>query len=255
MLGREDDFDKIMIKKAYDYMKNMLETSGKTYQTKSEITKQILTAYEKLIATITEYGFNKRWKNSYGDNQNRTNKQILSEISLLKPMLIMVLKNIDLHFNEINDITEISFFDNQLREKLEKLIEQLNCASQRLVNSETDYHVIWESTYRNKYWNKLGPATASDLGKAKLKWKSSRNNACHTILDFYREIKEINISLQSKNMTYTIDEANELYNYGIENIKRGPNYYSYLNEEERKNLTEQNILRKRKLKELSQKNS
>lgn len=234
----EDYTKKMQIKEAYDYMRNMLEKRVRTYETKSEIARKVLESYEGLIATLANYRFKAHRETSYGANQNRTNQQILFEISLLKPMLVKVLDNINLHFTKIEDVTKVSSFDNELREKIEGLIEELEDAHRELEITETHYHKTWALA-------QIGGESDSYLGETKLEWKLARNNACRAILDFYREINAINMSLQPEYMVYPLEETAVLYSEGVGNIMSGPNYYSYLSKETRDNLTKQNILRKR----------
>lgn len=242
-IGLDDDNEKINIKKAYDYMKNILENRAITYQSKSKITNQILNAYENLMNGISNYSFCPRKTNSYGANQNRTNKQIIMEISLLRPVLTVVLENIDGHFEKIEDVTQISCFDNQLVKKLEELIKELNEAEEYLTASENNYHNKWDLANGRHYGRHT---TKYNLGKSKKAWKSARNDACSTILYFYREMQEINMSLQTENMTSEMEEINALYSYGLENIINGPNYYCYLDSEERKSIIEEKVLKKQK---------
>lgn len=50
----EDDEDRINIKKAYDYMENILVYRDKTYQSKSNITKLVLSAYNRVMKAISD---------------------------------------------------------------------------------------------------------------------------------------------------------------------------------------------------------
>lgn len=245
---QEDDNNRINIKKAYDYMKNILVNRDKTYQSKSEITKQVLSTYDNLMEAIAGYSFCPRRYNSVGDNQNKTNERVLFEISLLKPMLNMVLENIDAHFEKITDVTKINYFDNQLMLKLEALIEELNETYQELNSAMLTYRDTWDRANGRSYGRFRSYATHSDLGEAKKEWKTAKNNACYTILEFYREMKAINMSLPTEEMVHTIEGANTLFDCGMKNIVSGPNYYCYLSEEERKSIIEENMARKRKLK-------
>lgn len=212
-----------------------------TYKFQSEICRHLMISYDELINEIADYNFNFHWTTSYGAKQNRTNKQILLELSLLKPVLQRVLENIDFHFNKVKNVS-IMTYENQLKEELEKLIKLIEDTSKELLEAKINYHETWLLA-KKRLWT-----TASDLGKAKLNWKLARNNACQVILTFYEEIIKINNALQTEEMIHTLDSVIGLYNSGIKNIIMGPNYYSYLSMEDRKKLTEKNIARKRKKK-------
>lgn len=246
--GQDNEIDKLNIKMAYNYMKNILKQRQKTYQNKSDITKQVLDGYEILLEAITGYSFITQGPNTCGGKQNRTNKQIVFEISSLKPMLIMVLENIDAHFEKIIDVTKISYFDIQLMERLKELTQELSESIENLLDARDDYYDIRNLTINSKYYS--GDAKFFGLGKAKKEWKTAKNNACCTILNFYREMKDINMSLPTEEMVHTIEETNTLFECGMKNIVSGPNYYCYLSEEERKSIIEENMARKRKLKEI-----
>lgn len=239
----KDIADKINIKKAYDYIRGMLENMKKTYDGKEKIIQDLLISYEALIITIADYRFNAKWKKSYGFNQNQANRKILFEISLLKPMITMMLENIDMYFKTIYSISKISEFDNQLRKTLEGLKEQLDASLREIIAAKSNYQGIWNSVKRREFYRVQG-CTNADLGDAKLEWKIVKNNGCHTILEFCRQMLEINIALPEENMIYSIEEIKKAYQDGIANIEKGPNYYSYLSEEERTEITRQNVLRK-----------
>lgn len=160
----------------------------------------------------------------------------------------MVLENIDAHFEKVMDITKINYSDNQLMLKLQELVEELDETYRRLDSAMMTYFYTWDRANGRNFGRFSSYATHSDLGRAKKAWKVIKNNACSTILDFYREIWNINMSLQTEEMVHPIEEINTLFDCGMKNIINGPNYYCYLSEEERKSIIEENMARKRKLK-------
>lgn len=211
---------------------------SETYKFKTSICQEMMHSYNALINEIADYKFNFHRETLYGAKQNATNKQILLELSLLKPVLQAVLENIDFYFSEIHD--------NQLINELEKLINLLEITFDKLAEAKEKYYKTWWSAKKHLYYQEDW-ATDRDLGKAKLNWKLARNNACHIILKFYEEINKINLTLQS-DIVHTIHEVDVLYNNALQNIIKGPNYYTYLSPEERKNMDKENIARKRTLK-------
>lgn len=240
-----NEFDKnkvfnkdIGIDLGYNYLKCALKENE--YQPNTKITNDLLGNYERLTESIADYTFNPNWKNSCGDKQNRTNKQILFDISLLKPMLMNVLEIIDKYLEKPkNNLSELQYeicFERQL----EYLCRSLSYAYYELKRAEAKYHRTWHSIARRDYF--CEGLTNSDLGEAKLNWKKRKNEACHTILNFHKSMQEINRILYSNHLNgfLNFEQVNDLYNCGIDNIVNGPNYYSYLSDEERKNLDEYN---------------
>ena len=243
----DDNYDRVMIKKAYDYISYMLIASKHTYKLKSEITKTLLDDYDNLVNTISKYRFNAVGEGSYGDNQNKTNKNIIFEISLLRPYLIKILTDLDRYFENIADVNSISYNDNQLMERLEKLEKKLIEVNETLIMTGKHYHRTWNSTNRRKWYG--GKATESDLGKSKIEWKKAKNYACRVVLDFYREIDNLYTnSILDGTIINSIDEAYEYqkqYQKATSKIVSGPNYYSYLSDQQKTELTAENTLRKK----------
>ncbi len=242
-----DESNTIRLASAYGYMMSVLGKNKNAYEPKHRTTKDLLSSYDKLIESISRYHFNPEYDNSYGDNQNKANKQMLFEISLLRPMLIMVLENIDdqLEKRGNNNVN----FNARLTVKLVDLIEDFFYVNQGLTRAECNYHNMWDRVMKGSCNNRsisYLDVTEYDLGETKLTWKKKKNEACHTILNFHKSMKEINRNLNSYDLNdlRNFIKVNELYVYGIDNIVNGPNYYSYLSDEERKNLDEQNKLRK-----------
>lgn len=246
----DDDYNRIMIKRAYDYVQQMIEEQVK-FEPNKNITKKLLTSYEELISAISEYQFIPHWKNSYSDTQNSSNQQILFEISLLKPVLTKTLENIDSFLEKVSSPEKIGVFYTELIKKLEDLIKSLDDSRDELVEAEISYHDTWNTTMRPSWYHK-SPTSYSELGETKKLWRLKRNEACHTILSFFQEIEKINIAVhyatvafKSQNsVTTNTTEVSELYHCGVENIRKGPHYYCYLSSDERKNITKQNSLKK-----------
>jgi hypothetical protein len=246
-ISTSDEYDKVMIKKAYDYLCYMLIANKYAIQLKSNVTKSLLKKYDNLVNLIAAYRFNAKCDGTYGDNQNKANQHILFEISLLRPYLIGALEDIDSYIENDSNIDIFRSFDEQLINRLENLGNQLINTYETLNSASSNYHSRWNSTYRSLYYG--GYATESDLGKAKTDWKKQKNYAVHIILNFYKEINTIVNQLAWDDKIYIVDskayEYEELYENGISNIESGPYYYSYLSDEEKQELIAQNVLKKK----------
>ena len=63
-------------------------------------TYELFEAYGSLLSNIWDYHFIAHRKNSYGENQNKSNKQILLEISMLYPVLLDTLEKIERYYDD-----------------------------------------------------------------------------------------------------------------------------------------------------------
>ena len=242
--------ERFFIQMAYEYIKTILTEHNK-FEVNSSLANNILNSYNKLVSTMSAYRFCPNWKDSYGALQNDTNKKILFEISLFQPVLISVLKNIDNYIGTISAPGKIDEFYCDLISKLEELKNSLDSSYEELSNAQQEYHATWDANYRRE--RGMNFRTKSELGEAKKEWRLSRNDACHSILNFFRELENINIALyygtfKYDEQNYGIDdetlEVSESYNNGVKNIVKSPNYFCYLNETEKKEIAQQKILRK-----------
>lgn len=240
--------ERFYIQMAYEYMKNILKEQTK-FEVNSHITKSILQSYKSLISTMSTYSFNPHWANSYGALQNETNKKILLEISLFHPFFTGVLKNIDNYLEKVSEPGKIDVFYCELIKNLENLNDRLDNKNSELLNAQYEYHNTWNEAKRGY----RGGSTDSDLGFTKKNWRLARNNACHCILNFFKELEGINKALyceafKRNEENYAIPDdttaISETYNNGIANIVKSPNYFCYLNEKEKEELTQQKILKK-----------
>lgn len=249
--------DRINIQLAYEYMKTIL-TEHTKFQVNSKLANSISQSYDKLISTMSSYEFKPKWDNSYGALQNNTNKNILLEVSSFQPFLKIVLKNIDAYFDCVSEPEKIDGFYCELVSKLEELKESLDNSNEKLKIAQDEYHDNWNATNRSWEYNYYGESktsscTNSELGEAKKEWRLMRNNACHSILNFFRELENINKALyygtfrideQKRDIDYNILQESKFYNGVVNYIVKSPNYYCYLDKDERKKLGQQNVLRK-----------
>ena len=196
---------------------------------------KLFNAYNDLISSISDYRFNAHSKNSYGGNQNRSNKEILLEISMLYPVLLDTLEKVDGYIVDNSDAFRL--FVAELLDKIDFWTNAIKIANKNLSLAKFYYYG--------------GSSTNLDLGISKKEWKLKRNEACHTIYEFYQDIIMINKAVDYEsfdvdgiNYSLKVSEIEELYNYVMGNIATGPNYYCYLSGLEREEDRNVNVLKK-----------
>ena len=247
---RDDRRDKEV--DGYYLLKKELKKEVKCYESQSEVTRPLLISYNHLINTINVYGFYERTSKSYGGRQNTANKAVLLQLSTLKPVLLMISDNVNNHFDNHLGETKIND-ENILKEKLEDLKNNLDIATNTTEKAGSKYFGYWHYLrgenmyYMSNYFARS--ISIYDLGKAGVDWKKERNNACHTILELYKELYKINSTLNQQTVIYSKEKIKEEYTKAIKNIINSPYYFCYLNDEEKKEMKTGKQLVKNKEKE------
>lgn len=207
---------------------------------------ELFKAYNSLISNIGDYHFIARWENSYGSNQNRSNKQILLEISMLYPVLIDILEKIDKYYDDKGE----TLFADELEDKISYWITMFKIANSDLDEAKADYYKVF-AFYNRSCYPVEDFVPELSLGQYKKNWKLRRNDACNTIYKFYQDIIKINKAVDCESFdvdetSYSLEvsEIEQLYNYAMENIATGPNYYCYLDDLEREEDRNANVLKK-----------
>lgn len=242
---RDTNNERYQILQAYEYIKTHLKEHTK-FQANSELSKKILQSYDELISTMGSYKFSTYDDTSYGAVQNNTNKNILLEISLFQPFFESVLKNIDDYFATIPEAEQIDEFYCGLVSKLEELKNLLDHSEKKLKSAQEEYHTAWNGKNAPYYYRRdynIPSYTASELGEAKKEWRLKRNEACYSILKFFKGLENINKTLYC-NVAEFREKDNELeisnlYNGAVTNIVKGPNYFCYLDEGYKRKVAEQ----------------
>lgn len=245
--------DRELIRKAYLYLKDIMQNRSSVYAAKSKITGDLLKAYDALVSEIANYSFCGHRSQSYGAIQNQTNKKILFEISLMRPVLLTMLENFDAYYVNMETTTDVEYQDIQMVRQLEKLVYKLTISKEYLENDRGFYYNAWDSVNGKCYYSsrvRVFALTKRDLGRYRNSWRRARNEACVAILNFYKEIKEVHSLIPMQYKVHEEQQVNDLYNENLQSIIGGPNYYNYLTEDERMAVTEQNILRKKALKRM-----
>ena len=241
------DVDKaVAIREAYDLVKKEYYREENLNFENVAIDK-LFNTYNDLISSISDYRFNAHRKNSYGGNQNGSNKEILLEISMLYPVLLDTLEKADRYI--VNNSDAFRLFVSELFDKIEFWTNEIKIANKNLGIAKFNYYENWNSVNKRYYYG--GSSTNFDLGLSKKEWKIKRNEACHTIYEFYQDIMMINKAIDyekfdtvESSYSMKVSEIEELYNYAMENIATGPNYYCYLTSEERVEDRNANVLKK-----------
>lgn len=238
--------DKMLeMKEAYNYIEKEYSNLGRL-DLNSDILNELVESYDGLLSDISEYHFEGHNNRACGLKHNKSSRQILFEISLLYPVLINTLKKADKYLVSTKD----SLFKEELVVwNITPLIGELGTTGIALESASSYYQEVWNAINKSYYYG--GIYTNSDLGIAKKKWKLERNKACHIIYEFYQDIMKINKAIDYESfdvdeVSYSLEvsEIEELYNYAMENIATGPNYYCYLTPEERIEDRNANVLKK-----------
>lgn len=207
---------------------------------------ELFEAYNSLISNIGDYHFIAHRKNSYGGNQNKSNKAILLEISMLYPVLLDTLEKVEKYYDDKGD----NLFADEIDDKISYWTNIFKLADENLCVAKDNYHKAWTYYNRGSYYVS-GFESELDLGEYKKNWKLRRNEACNSIYEFYQDVMKINKAIDYESFdvdetSYSLEvsEIEELYNYAMENIATGPNYYCYLSGLEREEDRNVNVLKK-----------
>lgn len=220
------------IQGAYNYVKDLIENRYKPDERK--ISYSIYEQYYLLINEIAKYHFvyQNKEKKTGGYYQNLNNKAILFELSLLEPCLNDMLKHLDSVYERSSTEEE----KNAIVYKCINLGALLNMSYSSLAECKSDYQIE----------NQKERINFSDLGMAKWHWRKFKNISCQDIIRFYECFdKDFGIPYPSKGF----------YNkYTIE-LKKSPNYYCFLTNDEIKEQSKKNKDIKSKKRELSKRMS
>ena len=246
--------ERIMIKDAYDYLERVIKEQ-KGFAVVTTISQYTLENYENLIKEISNYGFNPQKNGSYGYNQNITNRQILLELSFLKPILTKTLKKVDKYIESVED--------QEINEFYIELVERLEGFSKRLITSRIELKQARENYYESWIDNNRGFLSETSfwlLGENKNAWRKNRNNSCCTIIEVIKEIQDINLALFYHSFNYinavditdeATDEITKLYDFYMSGIRKSPNYFCYIDNAKKEELSHQKVLRKEQSKKIS----
>ncbi len=242
----------------YNYLQERIEQK---YKPTSEVAKRIYKAYKDLLKSISNYKFNEQpnftEKKTNGQKQNKANKNILMEITLLEPILMMILCEIDAL--EYYNNKQVKFdLDDKLAGfncNAQTIIEMLTKAKQELDNADIDYYYT-----RHLIHNKDNDVDYHFLGEKRKAWRKAKNNACHIILKFYSKMGlgylgqdigyQFNCDFKGT-VSRGIVEYIEHINYSID---QSPYRYCFLSDEEKAYYEKEAENKKARKKELNRKN-
>lgn len=177
-------------RKNIEKIKEMIKERQRFFNSKhSKISDKLIKSYLNALKNIREYHFNGYGKET--KKQNKTNDNILVELILLEPILFKVIKNIDKENLNTGDI--------------EESIKRLNKSSEKLLSAKNMY---LSSFYEDR----------SLIGEKRKDWRLARNKTCHDVLELYQNLIDLNDE----------KDIDEFYNKAKNNIRKGNNYYCYL---------------------------
>lgn len=211
---RRDIFD------AYQFLQYYLN-KYEEYRLNSPILNNLMHSYQKLLLSISTYRYKGAPTESYSYRKNKTNNQLLFDLSLFWEFVNYVLLETDEFLT--NPDSKSGEFNNELITKLETLTKKMD-------------------------------ECANNLLRARKKRRLARNEVCACAVQFLRDLKNICIALTYNSFSYTKDDASFVmenkihlifYNDCLSNIISGPYYYCYLNNDEKDEITKQNIKRKK----------
>ena len=148
-------------------------------------------------------------------------------------MLHMILENIDdILTREFPNNNNDSFI-TALIDELKHIKEELNNTTYFLFFFENSYHDTWNSVMGRSYGRN---SNYNELGRTKETWRKQKNDALHTILEFYQRLWNINKCLGFIGVLHEEETIETIYLENRKNIETGPYAYSYLDHSSRNAL-------------------
>lgn len=238
------------INRGYAYIKGLIEDREKNdigYMLSS--TAVPLRQYYTLTDEIGRYSFIPHHDSSFGANQNRANDEILYDLVLFEDLVKDMLIKIDKYCKEHNDE-----YKNDINERLFDLADNNSYHREKLEAARIKYHRIWNGACRGNEYN------YKELGEAKQEYRKTKNETCKYVLDFVKELYSISCAIDvltydtKKDPLIALVEGvkstqfNREYHEAFKNIVNGPNYYAYLDKEEKERQSKVNKELKKQLK-------
>ena len=223
-------FNYMMLNQSYDYMKNAIHNK-KDFKPNNKEIANLLNEYNELTTSISNYSFI-TLDYITGKKKTNDNKEVVLIISMLKPVLIDILKETD---NKITTLRETKEPTNQIESIIGSETEMLNTFKNDLNKANYEYQHTAEKNSRHKKRDK------KELVAKKKAWRTARNNACQVILSMYVTLIKL-IELISNEEGYD----SKLYHCVIGQIVGGEYYQYFLSDEAKEFYTEPNMTKKLK---------
>lgn len=234
---------------AYDYLRNYSE-SDTNHDFNLELSNEFLFSYDSLVNFIGAFKFHNIKPNSDGDNKNKQTREILFELSILRPIILHTLTLYEKYISWAKNDELYTLHSNTISLNLSHIIDQNNGYSEELSNAFISYRKSISNLKEHKeiYYN---------VGEEKKFFRLTRNKVLNYILHFYKELMNLynemyKIIYQNEKNRYELDSlyndwkyVSDLYQYGIKYIESGPNYYSYLTKDEKEKISKNNKLSKK----------
>lgn len=186
-------------------------------------------AYVDILEELGKYEFVARDDNTYGDNQNKTNKNILLYFTLFEDEIMQAIKILD---ENVTNNEEIEY-------KLNRGAELLKYEQMHLQGARKQYHDTWDC---NNHWQRAYEKgvyenmTETNLGRDKKYWKIRRNRSCNVLLKFIKKIEEL-----AKQCDWDIQIGFKDY---LKYLRKQPYYFCFIDDQQKKQLEEAKRLRK-----------
>jgi len=214
-----------------------------TYEEKLFLVKDLIESYDYLKEAIEEYHFrvdNKR--ETKGVKQNTVTTHIISELETLTPYLMKSLIRIDEYLEK--DSKKEEDFEKTVIQKLENWIEKTRYQKELLLSKEESYFDVWKEANIEANYKERSKEINKELGKRKDIWRKTRNDSCRIALNTIKEITLLDSEIQKKEGTKGEFKERLSFNSDIKRIEKGPNYYCYLNEEEKEDMKKDRLIQK-----------
>ena len=225
------------IKNSYNYLASEIPKRVE-YKPTSKYTQDVLKAYNELVQEMARYYFRRagtvskgenKNKMTFGYNQNTASRRIIIYISLLYPVLMQILENIDNHFDKIRLTQESNSNDYNIINTLERFKSSFIDFKEYL---EIDSENYKDYNNRRLYNSEDYIYGVKESKQAKVSWRKTRNNACYEIRCFYIELNKINGSLPNSHRVTPKYETDKKYKDGTNRIDCSPYYYCFIGERE-----------------------
>lgn len=182
--------------------------------------------YLGLLQELGEYDFVADDDNTYGDKQNKTNRNILLYFTLFEDEIMQALKLLDTNINN----------NPELKEKMVMLEENLQQAINLLYTKRTHYHNTWNNMNRPSLSLKYFDVSSASMSRSKKNWRLERNRACRTALQFIKWLEDLVIK-------YNPEFKSNFKDY-IKYLRNQPYYFCFIDDQQKKQLEEAKRLRK-----------
>ena len=215
--------------KAYQYVRDEIN-KYRGFCLNTPQAKKGFYAYVGILEELARYEFVADDDNTYGDNQNKTNRNILLYFTLFEDKIMQAIKILD---ENVTNNEEIEYKLNRGAELLEYEQRHLSGARKSYHNS-WDCNNNWRRAYERGVYDK--DRTVADLSHDKKYWRVRRNSSCNALLKFIKNIEEM-----ARECDHNFKSNFKDY---IKYLRNQPYYFCFIDDQQKKQLEEAKRLRK-----------